>query len=163
MWLSTGVTTCSLRPEHLQEFRRNSVEVPQLNPIKLLFLLFFWMKRFFWKIYGHVYLAPCCTCQLPAPSLRLGCLGFWVLCLSPLKAGCLGIVKYQKSDLSPPPHHHPQSIITLAHLFDRNNSFCLPKLHSPVAKQLGPEATNPRGTGVWEDRAQRRSCCLCCW
>lgn len=44
----------------------------------------------------------------------------------------------------PPP---PRSIITLAHLCDRNNSFCLPKLQSPVARQLHPEATKQWGNG----------------
>lgn len=123
---------------------------------------FFGMKLFSQKIYEHVHLTPCRTWQLPAASLRLGCLCFQVLCLSPLKNSGLGIVKYLKSDLScvsavPSP---PQSIITLAHLCDRNNSFCLPKLQSPVARQLRPEATKQRGTGVWEDQARVRELLL---
>lgn len=81
---------------------------------------------------------------VPASSLHLGCLCFQVLCLSPLKTSCLGTVKYLKSDLSVCRVSTPQSIITLAHLCDRNNSFCLPKLQSPVARQLHPEATKQR-------------------
>lgn len=76
-----------------------------------------------------------------------------VLCLSPLISSCLEIFKYQKSDLScvcAP----LQSIITLAHLCDRNNSFCLPKMQSLVARQLHPEAPTQREAGVWEDRAR---------
>lgn len=97
---------------------------------------------------------------VPASSLHLGCLCFQVLCLSPLKTSCLGTVKYLKSDLSVCRVSTPQSIITLAHLCDRNNSFCLPKLQSPVARQLHPEATKQRGTGVWEDRARVRELLL---
>lgn len=68
------------------------------------------------------------------------------------ESSSMGIVKNLISDLSY--MSPPQSIITLSHLCDRNNSFCLPKLQSPVARQLHPEATKQRGTGVWEDQAR---------
>jgi len=132
-----------------EELGKSSSAKP--HQTSLFIVIFFWMKLFSGKIYEHVCLAPCCTRQQPASLLHLGYLCFQVLCLSPLKTTCQGIVKYLKSDLCVPPH---QSIITLAHLCDRNNSFCLPKLQSPVARQLHPEATKQRGTGVWEDQAR---------
>ena len=109
-WVLRSATCSRLRPDHLQESRRNSVKVHQLKHTKPAFLLlFFWIKLFSWKIYEHVYLTPCCTWQLPASSLHLGCLCFQVLCLSRLKTACLGIVKYLKPDLScpsPPVNNH---------------------------------------------------------
>lgn len=104
---------------------------------------------FSWKIYEHIFLTPCCTWQLPASSLTSVAFAFRFSAILS-KAACLGMVKYLKSDLTSVPSpllHPPQSIITLAHLCDRNNSFCLPKLQSPVARQLHPEATKQRGNG----------------
>lgn len=150
---STGVSSVQ-PPDHLQEPRRDSVEVHQLKHTKLVFLLIylFGLNCFTKKTMSRFtssHTVPGSSLNPPSTLVPFS----QVLCLPPLKSSRLEIFKYQESD--PSCVCAPlQSIITLAHLCDRNNGFCLPKMQSLVARQLHPEAPTQRGAAVWEDRAR---------